>query len=731
MSALLGHQGQQRAGHSSSQAHHPHQYAYATSTLPYGFRVKSGGGSSGASGGNGSSVNVTTDPTTISPPKGFETPDHHYGSISNSTTGSIAASNSSINTPPARVRPPKCPSSSLGSGPPHNTSTLPHATSHTASGHVSRSSSRHSTQGSSGTSGAGNSVGSSNSTTNSYRMSRTSSAEFLDQPRASYRVSTPVSVMSEPNGGSASCLHCNTLRRTTGVHQTTQTTGPISPQPIGPSDASSCHSVPASPASLTSPQQLTGPSMALVSVGTASSPHPQQPHMMAAQYSQAQQSQPSSSLHIPSVQGIATAQSQHSQTYDNLNEGTRTLDRDSGATIPRNASKHQFVQSNRNETPSMENLLSASSSRSLLIQQQQQQQQQHQQQQQYNSQAGPATSQQQQQQQPQPTSATTTPVPLAQPSTAQQSIPPQQQQLTSPQQQNVPAEQLQSQQQQAQPTPSPQQILPQPPIIMPSQQVISSPAIVPYAMPAHALQPHAGHGGSLNDSPASTLQRSSNAQLLRIPQSNLSCKQRVKEYLRRETAKFFGVPIQDEEYERTKWDDRQRRFACRRFGSLREDYDRDGHAMHGNGPGMHHHHHHHANEHHHHGHHGPNHGQAATLPPSDRPDILPAQSQDERETELSRRQRANPHYASAQDQQGDVYLIRAERKPSVPAVICSGLNFIVQSITRRRLRTHKQWSRSFAPAHVELTGLDGSDGSEVHCDGLAPIQDGEAFFDTP
>ncbi|KAH8389490.1 hypothetical protein KR200_009703 [Drosophila serrata] len=31
---------------------------------------------------------------------------------------------------------------------------------------------------------------------------------------------------------SGTCLHCNTVRRTTGVHQTTQTTGPISPVPI-------------------------------------------------------------------------------------------------------------------------------------------------------------------------------------------------------------------------------------------------------------------------------------------------------------------------------------------------------------------------------------------------------------------------------------------------------------------------------------------------------------------
>ncbi|XP_017004077.2 inactive rhomboid protein 1 [Drosophila takahashii] len=36
----------------------------------------------------------------------------------------------------------------------------------------------------------------------------------------------------EVENPAATCLHCNTVRRTTGVHQTTQTTGPISPVPI-------------------------------------------------------------------------------------------------------------------------------------------------------------------------------------------------------------------------------------------------------------------------------------------------------------------------------------------------------------------------------------------------------------------------------------------------------------------------------------------------------------------
>lgn len=35
---------------------------------------------------------------------------------------------------------------------------------------------------------------------------------------------------SAQNTGNGTCLHCNTMRRTTGVHQTTQT-GPVSPIP--------------------------------------------------------------------------------------------------------------------------------------------------------------------------------------------------------------------------------------------------------------------------------------------------------------------------------------------------------------------------------------------------------------------------------------------------------------------------------------------------------------------
>ncbi|XP_058055682.1 inactive rhomboid protein 1-like [Anopheles bellator] len=671
MSALLGHGGAGAPGAMRAAPHHPAQYAYATSTLPYGFRVK----------GNSANNEPTT---TISPPKGFESPDPY-------------ASNGSTAPPPARVRPPKCPSSLVAAA---HTSTLPHAASH---GARSSSTSRHPQVG----------MAPAAAPTGPRHMSRTSSAEFLDQPRTMYRVSTPVSVMSEPGGAgrdaSASCLHCNTLRRTTGVHQTTQTTGPISPQPVAAPElpASGGGSVPISPASLTSPQQQHTGQLSIQ----------QQQHQLSSPYIASQhpvhQLQHSQSHTLPP--SVATAHSSsHSQTYDNLHDGAQladgsAVDRDS-ATMPRNpVGKHQpFVGAGRStDTPSsMESILSASSSsRTMLIQQQQQPQYSNLTQHQPSSPAPPAPAPPPQQQ----------PLPPQQPiaaPTAQQSVPPQQAPVTSPQQH---------------PATEPQQAaaVPQQPASPPPPAISAVPSPAPYVAP-HPLPPMVPHPASLNDSPASTLQRSSNAQLLRIPaQSNLSCKQRLKEYARREAAKFFGIlpAAADEEYERNKWHDRQRRFACRRFGALRDDADDpNGGGGGGVGAGG-------AAHHPQRDHGGANHG-AGSLAPSDRPDILPAQSQDERETELSRRQRASPHFASGGHDPagGEVYLVRAERKPSVPAVLYGGLSFVVQSITRRRLRTHKQWSRSFAPAHVELSGADGP---SEHCDGLAPIADGEAFFDTP
>ncbi|XP_055544452.1 inactive rhomboid protein 1-like [Wyeomyia smithii] len=515
---------------------------------------------------------------TISTPQSFDTSDHYA-------------------TPP-RVRPQKC------------------ASSLTASCSVPNSAL------SSQTLGAGRQSGQSTE----YLLARTPSADFLDQP--SCRVATPVSVMSEPNG-TASCLHCNTLRRTTGVHQTTQTSGPISPQPLSLSSAteSTGRNSPLSPTSLSTPM-TTAPS-------SNSLQHP--PHNMHQQLQQhLQQSAQSPSATLTATQSQPQIAIEHYSAHESSDIST----------IPRNQAKLPQPQSQQLSANSSEqSIMTSSNSRSILVQYQQQ-----------NILQQPPAPQQ----------------PM-QPPPAVQSVPPQQ---LIPQQ--VPQMQLQSAQSAS------------PPLVS------ASPASVSLPGPSMSAQ----HSPPVSESPASTLQR--NAQLIFRPSApSISRKQRVKEYMKHETAKFFGVDDLNEEYERHKWEDRQKRFAYRRFGQLKDEYDfplRNNNAN--------------------------NNAAEENAAPIDRPDILPAQSQDERDTEQSRRQRANPRHTY--DAASDTFIFKAERKPSVPTVIWNGMSFLVHSITRKRLRKQKQWSRSFAPAHVELTGDD----NEL-CDGLQPIQDDETFFDAP
>ncbi|XP_065079732.1 inactive rhomboid protein 1-like [Ochlerotatus camptorhynchus] len=515
---------------------------------------------------------------TISPPQGFDTSDHYA-------------------TPP-RVRPLKCPSSLTASC--------------SASGSTLSSqtinSGRHSRQ------------------STEYLIARTPSADFLDQP--SCRVSTPVSVMSEPNG-SASCLHCNTLRRATGVHQTTQTSGPISPQPLSISSTteSTGRQSPMSPASLSSPMTTAQSSNSL----HLSQHNHHQPQSQQQQH-HVQQVQASSNI-------MTATQSQPQIALENYSN----LEPRDISTIPRNHAKQQQPSQQPSAHSSEQSIMTSSNSRSILIQYQQQ------------------NILQQPQQQPQQ---------QMQPPPAVQSVPPQQ---MIPQQ----SPQVQQQLSQAQSLPAP---------------------VAPVSLPGPSMQPHSP---PVNDSPASTLQRNAQQQILRPTGPNMSRKQRIKEYMKHETAKFFGVDNLNEEYERHKWDDRQKRFAIRRFGQLKDEYDFSYRNNNANQNAV---------EDH--------------APPVDRPDVLPAQSQDERDTEQSRRQRANPHYTY--DNGADNFMVKTERKPSVPTVIWSGVSFLIQSITKKRLRKQKQWSRSFAPAHVELTNEDNE-----HCDGLQPIQDEEAFFDTP
>jgi hypothetical protein len=59
-------------------------------------------------------------------------------------------------------------------------------------------------------------------------------------------------------------------------------------------------------------------------------------------------------------------------------------------------------------------------------------------------------------------------------------------------------------------------------------------------------------------------------------QARYSKKQKVKDYVKRETSKFFGVDTLSQETEKLKWNERQKRLAIRCFGQLREDSDEIG-----------------------------------------------------------------------------------------------------------------------------------------------------------
>uniref|UniRef100_A0A182SKV9 Uncharacterized protein n=1 Tax=Anopheles maculatus TaxID=74869 RepID=A0A182SKV9_9DIPT len=164
------------------------------------------------------------------------------------------------------------------------------------------------------------------------------------------------------------------------------------------------------------------------------------------------------------------------------------------------------------------------------------------------------------------------------------------------------------------------------------------------------------------------------------------------------TSQFFGVDQLHEDYEQQKWEDRQKRFAVRRFGSLKDELPANARPNEPSADVM--------NDH---------------LTHSDRPDILPAQSQDEPETEQNRRQRFNPYY---RHEGSEEFLV--ERKPSVSRMMLNGIVFVVQSLRNRIPRRQKQWSRSFAPAHVALN----NDDNDIY-DGLTPVQEDEMFFDIP
>ncbi|XP_039290855.1 inactive rhomboid protein 1 isoform X2 [Nilaparvata lugens] len=149
----------------------------------------------------------------------------------------------------------------------------------------------------------------------------------------------------------------------------------------------------------------------------------------------------------------------------------------------------------------------------------------------------------------------------------------------------------------------------------------------------------------------------------------------VKNYIKRETAVFFGVDESSEEVERARWLERRKRLATRKYGQLRQEYQlplaSTGLASTGQASG----------------------------PASAQPDVLPTGRD-----ELDSSSRAE----SAQ----------LRRKPSVAKMTFSGVAYVVATLSRHKPRQtslSRQMSRSYPPSTVPHTPT-------------SPLDD-EVFFD--
>ncbi|XP_073833088.1 rhomboid-5 isoform X2 [Musca autumnalis] len=509
----------------------------------------------------------------------------------------------------------------------------------------------------------------------------------------------------------ATCLHCKTVRRTTGVHQTTQTTGPISPvpqmMPATPlAGASSANGSASASNQRYLEQQLATLSMTALTPTTANSTTNNEMNHLTP-------------LTPPNAAAGGMTSQQQQQVL-----GSRML-------------SSQKKQDMVNEQ-TMYSQLKASSNQMTQQQQQQQAQQimqaeyQNQQQQQFQQQHQLQLQQQQQQQQQLQTS-------------------PQQVQASSGMEPHymVPSTMRPYQQPQVVAQPQQQQQQQQQQMVQPQLQI--QPASQPTQQPSSAA--------------LSTINQQQ-------PQPRYSCKKRFTEYMRREVMRFFGLEISTEAEDFALWQGRQRRLAIRRFGSLKTETAElpEGCSLENNGTAggvngshqncsgfnngaqhshnhyhqqqqsqqqqqQHHHHHNHSHSHHNHHH------------ASERPDILPVQdTADDDDSNgndsvgsgssggaLRRRNHQRDHfhhpYYNIDFRPGD----HVERKPSVMSMLVSGCSYLVNALNKRQMdfRQRRQWSRSFAPAHVQNPqNLDGSASNNEIYEGVAALND-EVFFDSP
>ncbi|XP_049315985.1 inactive rhomboid protein 1 isoform X3 [Bactrocera dorsalis] len=219
-------------------------------------------------------------------------------------------------------------------------------------------------------------------------------------------------------------------------------------------------------------------------------------------------------------------------------------------------------------------------------------------------------------------------------------------------------------------------------------------------------------------------QQPSPIQQLPIPQQQqqiqrFSRKKRLSQYIRKEIARFFGVDASTEAEEFAVWQGRQRRLALRRFGALKSENELHTEMNNRNtsevnnrinfyngvGGGT--------NQQYHQDHYHS----------SERPDILPAHDTegDDLTIEYTSRRR---HFSYTDFQLGD----HVERKASVGTMIMSSLTYIVQTLNKRHPRHNRQWSRSFAQAHINQ--INGIDNSGDIFEGLPAFHEEELFFDS-
>ncbi|KNC28451.1 Inactive rhomboid protein 1 [Lucilia cuprina] len=247
-------------------------------------------------------------------------------------------------------------------------------------------------------------------------------------------------------------------------------------------------------------------------------------------------------------------------------------------------------------------------------------------------------------------------------------------------------------------------------------------------------------------------------------QQRYSCKKRFTQYMRREVLRFFGIEPSTEAEDYGLWQGRQRRLALRRFGSLKTESELQAefndvcsndngsgsmprsniHCSAFNNENQHHHYHHHHHTHQRH--------------TTERPDILPIQDTEDDDAMLNnsgsggdstgnngvnngvnsihgrggrcqRDRYHHPHY-NVDFQVGD----HVERKASVASMLVQSFSFIKHTLNKHQTSRYKrrQWSRSFAPAHVQYHINNGGHvTSNEFYEGLSALQDDEVFFDSP